>query len=97
MTAPSMAFLLRCDVPACGAEIESGEGQPTLQAKRSIYCQRCAGLVAGVEAEVRRQAVHMALEGQQTIEKLRKDLMAKMMPPQLGGNGQGTSDWPTVG
>jgi len=96
MTACKMAYTLRCDIEACGAEIESGSGQPTLQAKRHLYCPRCQSRVAAVEAEVRKRAIQMAVQGQQEIERLREELMAAMMPPQLGGSGKGLAEWPEV-
>ena len=66
-------------------------------AARAIYCPRCSALVLSVEAEVRRQAVTLAVEGSQRIDALRKELMAKMLPPQLGGTGEGVPAWPQVG
>lgn len=90
-------YSLRCDIAACGKEIESGAGQPTLMSKRAIYCERCAGHVAAVEAEIRKRGYAIAQAGYEQLEKERQELMAKMLPESLGGTGEGVSSWPKVG
>lgn len=92
-----MAYTLVCDIERCGAEIERGPGQPTLPARRHIYCQRCERLVAGVEAQLRREATDKAREGKAWYDARRDELMGAMLPPQLGGTGKGQTEWPKVG
>lgn len=87
----------RCDNAACGAVIESGPGRPALTAKEHIYCSGCAAYVAGVEAQLKREMTQFAHEGIERLKKRREELMAKMLPAARGGNGEGFSEWPTVG
>lgn len=67
-----------------------------MMAKRHLYCTRCAGIVAAVEQKVRVAASEKAAKGWDEIQQLRNDLMAAMLPTQLGGNGQGHSEYPPV-
>ena len=82
-------YSLRCDIAACGKELESGAGQPSLASKRAIYCERCAGHVAAVDAEIRRRSHEVAQRGYEDLQRQRAELMASMLPPQLGGTGEG--------
>jgi hypothetical protein len=92
-----MAYRLTCDNAACGEEIEAGEGQPTLMARNRLYCKRCAGVVAQVETEIRKVASQKAHLMAAEIEAMRQDLLARMLPPQRGGTGEGYTEWPKVG
>jgi hypothetical protein len=88
-----VAYKLNCDVEACGAEIASGPGQPGLVSRERVFCNRCAGYVESVEAQLHREAVTFAVEGATRLAARRQELMAQMLPQSLGGNGQGTEGW----
>ena len=92
-----MGFRLFCDNDACAAEIESGPGQPALYAKGRLYCTDCQAYVAQVDAEIRKRGVEIAMKGQEELDALRRELMARMMPVERGGSGEGFSQWPVVG
>jgi hypothetical protein len=88
-----MSYRLACDVEACGAEIASGPGQPGLVSRERVFCNRCAGYVESVEAQLHREAVQEAIKGAAHWQARRQELMAQMLPQSLGGNGQGTEGW----
>lgn len=80
-----MAFIVTCDVTACGAEISAGPGQPTLQGKRQTYCARCAGYIAAVDAELDKITTLRSMELANELEALRRKMIAQALPQQLGG------------
>ena len=92
-----MSYSLKCDVEACGAEIASGPGQPGLVSRERIYCNRCAGYVEAVEAQLHREAVTFAMEGTAKLATRRQELMAQMLPQTLGGSGLGQAGGLKVG
>jgi hypothetical protein len=91
-----MAFALTCDNAACGAEIDSGEGQPALSQRQRIYCAACNVYIASVEAQLKREMTEFAHEGIARLEARRKELMAQMLPTNRGGSGEGVHLWPPV-
>jgi hypothetical protein len=92
-----VAYRLNCDVEACGAEIESGPGRPGLVAAPLIYCNRCSAYVEAVEAELHRENVKIAMQGVEQLRARRQELMAAMLPKELGGDGRGMPTGVTVG
>tara|TARA_R110000868_G_scaffold3130_1_gene20779 strand:+ start:58 stop:339 length:282 start_codon:yes stop_codon:yes gene_type:complete len=82
-----MAFRVTCDIAACGAEIQSGPGQPMLAAKKDVYCERCAGHIAAVEIEVAREANRLGWKLVEEINALRQQKIEEALPAQKGGHG----------
>lgn len=91
-----MAYVLRCDNEACGAEIDSGPGQPALAGREKVYCKECLAYVAQVEAQLKVEMTQFAHEGIARLNARRQELMAKMLPVSRGGSGEGHTEWPTV-
>ena len=92
-----MGYTVFCDVEACRGEIQSGAGQPALSARERVFCARCSAYVEQVEAQLRVEMTQFAHEGIERLNARRAELMAQMLPQDLGGSGQGFSQWPTVG
>lgn len=91
-----MAYRLTCDNEACGAEIDSGPGQPGLASREKVYCSGCAAYVTQVENQLRVEMTQFAHEGAARLAARRQELMAKMLPVSRGGSGEGHNEWPTV-
>ena len=85
-------FKLTCDIAACGAEIQSGAGQPTLQAKRDLYCPRCAGYIAAVDREMDVEANRRSFALVEELNALRREKIAQALPSQRDGVAKET-EW----
>ena len=88
-----MAFVLTCDVPACGAEIQRAEtGVPTLTGKRNAYCDRCASYISAVDVEMQREMTLRSMALANELNALRDEKIAAALPSQKGGTGL-TPEW----
>lgn len=91
-----MAYRLICDNESCAAEISTGPGQPALHARQHIYCPACSVYIEQVEAQLRKEMTQFAMDGATRLAERRKELMAKIMPENRGGTGEGLPDFPQV-
>lgn len=90
-------YRLTCDNESCGAEVDSGPGQPALALRQRIYCPACSAYVAKVEEQLKIEMTKFAHEGIERLNARRQELMAQMLPVSRGGSGDGFAQWPIVG
>lgn len=82
-------YRLSCDNPSCAAEISTGAGQPALLARENLYCTQCAAYVAQVESQLRTEMTQHAVKSGAEFRERRAELMARIMPANRGGTGEG--------